>query len=1055
MLFLALLITGCSSEGGSGGGGGGTAGIPAEITFRTFNNTVAIDGVITITATITDSSGNNVADETAVTLSDAKDLVTITPASQNTVDGQATFVITGDVAGQANLICQAGGAIATISLTVVDTAPQITLTTENNNVTVGGTTEIVATVTESDGTLVADDTEIKFEVSDDQRAELDETTVLTTDGVATVTLTARESGTVYVGATYGAGTGTLEITIQAQGTVSPAMINLTASSASISMGTTTMITATVTGSGNQTVSDGTSVAFTLDSDIGSLSVSNSLTSNGIATTTLTGDKYGTVTITAQAGSAIATTTISVTADVDDLSIATSQTTVKTDNADYAVITVTAQDQNRVPVVSVPISFTASAGLISERRVITNENGEAQIIFKSGTDVQNGRTNQVVTITASTPTPGSMSAQIPVRLVGSTLTLQINNTSLEGAPSSTTTDMTVTARDAGGLAVYLAEVTISQNGNTGGGSVLFRDPGATTGGTSTYTGTTDVSGNIVVTVYGDAAGNNVPVTITGSGLGTTASLDVTVSGEAFEFQEGTPIDGVSTGPRSDLTYNDANPDTIDRVAGSFSGDGIASGDVIKVTDSALNDGYYIVDTTGVGTMTLDASAMLATEGPAASGTITQQLAPTAYTTASEYIAGETKSLVFLGVQSPDGNDVQISTTVGTLHVIGATTAVSGNGTAVLTATPATVNGHEVVEFVLATTANASVATLRAEDVTNTAVNDNLKVAVAAPSSEASQIDIQANPTAIPTSSGGVQNISNLTITVKNAGDEVVSGAPIFITLEDTTGGGEYVSPALVYSDINGQAQATLYSGSLNSDSLGIRVIATLLDIGANDSIRVVIGGTPSSVSIGAPTEVEEVSPSLYRKPMSVVVADSNGNPVNGATVNLSVWPLGYFVGLTVDPDGPLYWSCVDNLRYAHSEVENVVYYPNEDTNRNEILDYNGTIPPSGTATIDEDNWELNPFIYPAHNNGVLDPPKSSAGTVPTSVVTDENGVAEFDYYQQKIYSTWTKVEIKASVVVYGSETIAILPYGPGFASSDKTNLPNSPWGGNGTPGECPP
>ncbi len=1052
LLFVALLMTGCSTEGGGGGEEAKEPGPPAQIIFKAFNNIVPINGVITITANITDTDDMKVADGTSVTMSDAQGLVTITPASQETVDGKATFVITGQVAGIANLICQAGGAIFTTSITIVDTAPTIVLTVDDTTILVGQVIEISATVMESNGTLVADDTEIKFDLSDDQLAELDETTVLTTNGVATVKLTARSAGTVVVGATYGAGTGTLEITIQEPGSVDPESISLSASAASVLMGGSIMITATVTGTGGQQVSDGTSVSFTVDSDAGSLYPATGQTTNGSTTTMLTGEKYGEVTITAKAGSVTDSTTVSVTANVDDLSISTTQTTVKTDNNDYAIITATAQDRNRVPIESVPITFQATAGLISDRRVVTDINGEAQITFKSGSDVDLGKTNQVVTISASTP--DLETATIPVRLVGSTLTVQINNTSLE-VGTATITDMTITARDAGGVAVYLAEVTLRQDSNSGSGRVLFRDPNSTLGGTATFTGTTDVTGTLVVSVLGDQAGNNTPITITATGLGATASQDVTVSGDAFEFQEGTPSTGETTGLVTDLTYT-AVGSTIDHAVGDItsfldfdgSGDGsdTLTPGIIEVTGSDFNDGYYLLNAVAVLQLTLNPSAILVNEGPAnANGTITQVLPPDPtpvtgdYTTAPDYIAGETKSLVFLGVQSPDGNNVQITTTMGTLHAIGATTAVSGDGTSVLLADPPGALGTlGVVEFVLATTENAGVATLRAEDVTNSAINDSLRVAVAAPSSEASQIDIQASPTAIPTSAGGVQNISNLTITVKNAGDEVVSGASVFISLEDTTGGGEYVSPAHLYTDINGKAYATLYSGALNSDSLGINVLATLLDSGIDDNIRVVIGGTPSSVSIGAPTEFEAASASLYRKPMTVLVSDSNGNPVNGATVNLSVWPLGYYVGLTDATDGPLYWACSTGNLWAHPSAPEVEYYPNEDTNKNEILD-------PGEDAVG----------YPASGNGVLDPPKSSAGTVPTSVITDENGVAEFDFYQQKIYSTWTKVEIKASVVVYGSETIAVLPYGPNFLAGDQSALPDSPWGSSWTVGVCPP
>jgi hypothetical protein len=378
-----------------------------------------------------------------------------------------------------------------------------------------------------------------------------------------------------------------------------------------------------------------------------------------------------------------------------------------------------------------------------------------------------------------------------------------------------------------------------------------------------------------------------------------------------------------------------------------------------------------------------------------------------------------------------------------------------------------------------------------------------VSISAPSSEAYNVFIQASPTVIAPSTGGVVNVSDLKLEVTNKTNQVVSGAKIGLTMLNTAAGGEYISPSALYSDASGQATATFHAGSLVSDSKGILCVARLLEPGvpetgalanvfsfdstlktitrsdagsfvvdgfqdgdrilvtgsalndwvyqialggvaagtltltddpmirgdnlvneaasaANevniekvDAAQVVIGGTASSVSIGMPTTVVIDGPTIYRIPMSVLVSDSNGNPVNGATVNLSVWPIIYWTGWSDTTTGPQY----------------CFWYDNEDLNRNEVLD---------------PGEDLNAFT-PGYNNGVLDPAKATAGAIPATVVTDENGVAEFDYYWQKVFAIWTNVEIRASVVVYGSETIATVYYGRVYAESEKKNLPSSPWG----------
>jgi len=938
MLLVALLVAGCSSEGG-GGGGGQEPGVPATITLSAINMSVAIDGVITITATVTDSKGNPVADATLVSLSDAKSLVTITPASQETIEGKATFVIRGLTAGIANLIAEAGAAISTITINVVDTAPQITLSAVNTTVTVGRTTVITAAVAESNGDPVADDTEIHFIVSDTTRAELDEYDPVTLDGQTAVVFTAKQAGTVTVSATYGTGTGTIDMTVADVSVNPPASITLTTSAASVLMGNPATITATVRDGGGQPVADGTAVSFS--TTLGALNPVSRTTVNGTATTTFTSNNIGEATITARAGTATGTVIVNVTADIQYMSITTSKASIKTDNNDTATITATLLDDNRVPVEGAPVTFSTTAGQISSADAVTDENGEAIVLFKSGAY---DKTNQVATIRAEAPPNRRVS--VPVQLTGTKITLTIANTSLQGAPGPSATTLTVTLQDGGGIAIFDQRVTVSQAG--AGASVIFETVSniEETKGTlltgASVTNSTDVTGKFTVTVTGNNPGVD-PVTISAVALGYTATVNVVVSGLPFEFVK---------------------------------------------EDLPLNPGTYIAE--------------------------------------DAVIAAATGSVVTLYVRSPAGNDVQISTTMGVLNGVGP----------VITVTP--VAG--IATFTLNTLTNVGVATLMAEDVTDLSINDSLRVGIAAPTSEASKISIQATPTVIPVSSGNLISVADLLITVTNVDDEVVGGALVSLSQQEPTGGGEYISPSLVYTDSLGRATATFHAGYKASTSTGVVCVATLISppavSAATDSIAIVIGGAASSVAIGAPTEYEAYSESVYRKPMSVLVSDSNGNPVAGATVNLSVWPLGYYLGY-VTQDGPLFWNCATASYWLGG---NGTLYPNEDDEsaltihqRNEVLD------------ADEDGGTPCVQTMPAHCNGVLDPAKSTAGNVPATVVTDENGVAEFDYFHQKIYSVWTRVEIRASVTVYGTETIALLHYGPTWLEAEKKFLPASPWG----------
>jgi len=66
--------------------------------------------------------------------------------------------------------------------------------------------------------------------------------------------------------------------------------------------------------------------------------------------------------------------------------------------------------------------------------------------------------------------------------------------------------------------------------------------------------------------------------------------------------------------TDLTFADADPDTIASAAGDFT-TFVAAGDTIVVTDSTSNDGSYLVDTVTSLLITLDAAETLVAEGTA--------------------------------------------------------------------------------------------------------------------------------------------------------------------------------------------------------------------------------------------------------------------------------------------------------------------------------------------------------------------------------------------------------------------------------------------------------
>ncbi|MDY0361564.1 MAG: Ig-like domain-containing protein [Desulforegulaceae bacterium] len=284
--------------------------------------------------------------------------------------------------------------------------------------------------------------------------------------------------------------------------------------------------------------------------------------------------------------------------------------------------------------------------------------------------------------------------------------------------------------------------------------------------------------------------------------------------------------------------------------------------------------------------------------------------------------------------------------------------------------------------------AGTATISVSEA-GTNMTDSVVVAIAAPSNEASTITLTASPTVINPSSGGISRKSTLTAVVKNGQGQFVAGVPVVFEVQSTTGGGDYISPSIVFTDGAGVAKSFFNAGSYPSDSQGVKCNASINLAGggvAEASTEILISKSGTGlVALGRATKIEVLSTTEYKYPMSVIVNDSNGNPAVNQKVYLTLWPLSYYTGRMPDDF---------DTGAGGAMVKNA----NEDTDRDEVMD-------SG-----ED----------VNNNGKLDPARATAGVVPPFVVTDENGVAQFDYIYQKDYAWWIETEITATTSLFGGE-----------------------------------
>jgi hypothetical protein len=591
--------------------------------------------------------------------------------------------------------------------------------------------------------------------------------------------------------------------------------------------------------------------------------------------------------------------------VSGISLSTSQGSVSTDNSDSTTITATVLDSNNAALKDTTISFKASSGTLNAPSVVTDENGQATVIFSCGNLDNSNRTS---TITA---TAGSASSQISILITGTTLDLETDFQNLEISASAISSQidnekaiLTIAVKDAGDNRISNALITASVDPSSTGDVLLV--PGS---------GYTDSTGELKIEVFGKAKGR-VIVKVEGLGTSATQTYSVGLAGEVFS--------------------------------------------IISPTE----DPYSL----------------------------------------------QKGASVTIVVQAPTQNQVIFATTCG---------AWDGGTSTVVTKTVA----NQQVSAVLSST-EACNATVQVYDAADPNTSDSMKVNIYPPADSAARIDLQANSYVVARSTGGILNSVMLEATVRDDTFQIVPNVAVSFSISDSTGGGEFVSPPLAYTQPNsGKAEATFTSGSVSSGARGVTVTATVVGkTTVTDSTSIVIGGTAGSVVIGQSTTVESINnDTTYKLPMTAQVVDSNGNPVAGARISLQLWPSYYRTGIWVPTQtGPS--NCVP-------EISNT--YPNEDDKFPGTYFYRNLILDPG-----ED----------ANGDGQLTPASSAAGSVPGEVVADETGVANFDLIYPKSHAVWIVAELTGSTLVLGSETRSTTEFGLPFLRADAQvcSLPSSPY-----------
>ena len=505
-----------------------------------------------------------------------------------------------------------------------------------------------------------------------------------------------------------------------------------------------------------------------------------------------------------------------TVTVGSMVISANPQEIKADGSASSAITVNITDISGAPVAAgTEVFFSTTLGLFS--------NGGTTLTVKTNDDSGSLTVPLISSLTTGnskvTAVSGGVSQSVTVIFDGSSIadaafiSLSTSNTSIktDGIDSAT-----ITAHVLGANRVPIEGITV--HFETSGGQI------------STASELTDENGDAMIVLSSANDKTNALITITAKVQTKTATIPIQLSGSTVEldiYSTSLQIGGETT---LTVTVTDGGGQPVYNalVNTESSGTGSISQEyplgglytdvngMLEISVTAKNAGDVVLKVTALG----DSKELRL----AVSGVPFEIIDPT-----DDSVSENTGQQIQIRVRSPEKNNIKFTTTMGFWD--NATpdesddNVVSKEGISVVILDPdgAGDPNPETANTAIAVfnTGNvAGVATIRVEDATNPDINDTLYVAISAPSSEAARLTLQVAPSVIAPSTAGVTNVTTLKATVRNTSNQIVSDAAVMFSLFNTTGGGESISPPIVYTNSIGQAQSTFTSGARVSGSKGI-------------------------------------------------------------------------------------------------------------------------------------------------------------------------------------------------------------------------------------------
>ena len=559
-------------------------------------------------------------------------------------------------------------------------------------------------------------------------------------------------------------------------------------------------------------------------------------------------------------------------------------------------------------------------------------------------------------------------------------------------------------------VEITAIVRDQNNNVVSGQLVSFS--ADSGALQVTRGTTDASGTAAATLTTGGNQRNRVINISASAGSNSDSVQVQVVGTQLSL----------AGPGA-LALNDNGTFTASLT--DSGGAGIANqtvtvssanGNTLSMTNP-VTDGngqaQFMLTANNPGTDTLTASALGLTAQTTVNvaGDNFQLVSPISGMQVN-LNTNQTVTLRWLNNSDPVvGQTINFATTRGTLS---ATSDVTGT------------NGEASVTI---TSNNAGPASITASESGGLTTNVVLQFIATQPDS----IDVQGDPATV-TPNGQ----SNITAIVRDPNNNLVTGATVNFTLDDTSGGS--LRDGSVTTNTNGVA-GTVYTAGSTSASEPATITATVSGTAIVDTVNITVGGQALRITLGTGNELQEPTTTTYAVPYVAIVTDAAGNPAPNANFRLSVLSVAYQKG---------------TKQFTNNGAD---ADPNNDNQPDAFV-------PGYTVGPDPDSFGMGCMNEDTNGNGVLDTGEDinnstqlepgNVATVPSTLPLDQNGSAEFTVTYPQNFSQWVRVRLRAIASVQGTETTSDATFILPVLASDVSNAAVAPPGQTspfGTVGDC--